>query len=101
MVVPIKKERRKHPRVGSDLTARIQRASRSFDGLIRNVSDTGVFLCSAQKLIPGECVRIVVDPRHCAPMVFDAEVIWSSILRQEEPDGLYGMGFRFIDVHLM
>jgi hypothetical protein len=99
-VVLKKEERREHSRVESDLTARVQRGLRSFDGLIRNVSESGVFLCSSQRLLPGECVRIAVEPRHCGPMLFDAEVIWSSILGQEEPGGLYGIGFRFLDVCL-
>ena len=101
MSLPIKQERRRQPRFGCNLTARIHRASRSFDGLIRNVSDNGVFLCSSQKLLPGECIRITVEPTDCAPLVFDAEVVWSHILRHNEPGGLYAMGCRLTDVCLM
>ena len=101
MNFPIKQERRHQPRAECNLTARIHRASRSFDGLIRNVSDNGVFLCSSQKLLPGECVRITVEPTGCAPLEIDAEVVWSHILRHDEPGGLYAMGCRFIDVCLM
>ena len=97
----VKHERRHQPRTECNLTARIYRASRSFDGLIRNVSDNGIFLCSSQKLIPGECIRITVEPTGCAPLEIDAEVIWSRILRHDEPGGLYAMGCRFIDVCLM
>ncbi len=101
MNFPVKQERRHQPRAECNLTARIHRASRSFDGLIRNVSDNGVFLCSSQKLLPGECVRITVEPTGCAPLVIDAEVVWSHILRHDEPGGLYAMGCRLIDVCLM
>ena len=101
MNVPIKQERRHQPRTACNLTARIDTASRSFDGLIRNVSDNGVFLCSSQKLLPGECIRITVEPTGCAPLVFDAEVVWSHILRHDEPGGLYAMGCRLNDVCLM
>ena len=97
----MKKERRYRPRTECNLTAKIHRTSRSFDGLIRNVSDNGVFLCSSQKLLPGECVRIAVQPPGCVPLVIDAEVIWSRIFRHDEPGGLYGNGCRFIDLRLM
>ena len=62
MSFPVKQERRHQPRTECNLTARIHTASRFFDGLIRNVSDNGVFLCSSQKLLPGECIRITVEP---------------------------------------
>jgi hypothetical protein len=100
MNLPIKKERRQKPRAECNLTAMIHRASHSFEGLVRNVSDDGLFLCSSQKLLPGECVRIIVEPKGCAPLEIDAEVIWSHILRHDEPGGLYAMGCRFIDVCL-
>ena len=95
-----KQERRHQPRVTCNVTARIHRASRSFDGNIRNVSDNGAFLCSSQKLLPGECVRITVEPTGCPPLAIYAEVVWSRILRHDEPGGLYAMGCRFIDVYL-
>lgn len=101
MSLPIRQERRHQLRAECNLTARIHRTSRSFDGLIRNVSDNGVFLCSSQKLLPGECVCITVEPTGCAPLAIDAEVVWSRILRHHEPGGLYAMGCRFIDVCLM
>jgi hypothetical protein len=101
MNFPSNKERRHQPRTECNLRARIHRASHSFDGLIRNVSDNGLFLCSPQKLLPGECVRITVEPAGCAPMEINAEVIWSRILRRDEPGGVYAMGCRFIDVCLM
>jgi hypothetical protein len=101
MNFPMKQERRHQPRAACNLSARIHTASRSFDGLIRNVSDNGVLLCSSQKLLPDECIRITVEPTGCAPLVFDAEVIWSHILRHNEPGGLYAMGCRLNDVCLM
>ena len=97
----LKQERRQQPRTECNLTAEIHRASRSFHGLIRNVSDNGVFLCSSQRILPGECVRIIVQPAGCATLEIDAEVVWSRILRHDEPGGLYAMGCRFIDVCLM
>jgi hypothetical protein len=100
-VFPIKQEKRHHQRAECNLSTRIRRASRSFDGLIRNVSDNGVFFSSSQKLLPGECVRIAVEPPGCVPLEIDAEVIWSRIFRHDEPGGLYGTGCRFIDVRLM
>jgi hypothetical protein len=100
MNVAIQQERRQQPRAECNLAARIHRASHSFDGLIRNVSDNGVFLCSSQKLLPGECVRITVERAGCAPLEIDAEVVWSRILKHDEPGGLYAMGCRFIDVCL-
>ena len=101
MNFPVTQERRHQPRAECNLTAIIHTASRSFDGLIRNVSDNGVFLCSSQKLLPGECIRITVEPAGCAPLVFEAEVVWSHILRHNEPGGLYAMGCRLTDVCLM
>ena len=101
MSPPVKQERRHQLRTECNLTARIHRASRSFDGLIRNVSDNGVFLCSSQKLLLGECVGIVVEPPGCVPLGIRAEVVWTRIFRHNEPGGLYGMGCRFIDVRLM
>ena len=95
MSLPIRQERRHQLRAECNLTAGIHRASRSFDGLIRNVSDNGVFLCSSQKLLPGECVRITVEPTDCAPLEIDAEVVWSRILRHDEPGGLYANGLSF------
>ena len=97
----MREERRQHTRVKSDLTARIQRNSRSFDGIIKDVSDKGVSLRCDRKLLPGECVRVAVEPRECLPMVFDVEVVWSRMLGQDEPGGLYAIGFRFLDVRLM
>ena len=97
----MKKERRYQLRTECNLTAKIHRSSRSFDGLIRNVSDNGVFLCSSQKLLPGECVRIAVEPPGCVPLEIDAEVVWSRIFRHDEPGGLYGTGCRFMDMRLM
>ena len=101
MSLTIRQERRHQPRAECNLAARIHRTSRSLDGLIRNVSDNGVFLCSSQKLLPGECVRITVEPTGCTRLEIDAEVVWSRILRHDEPGGLYAMGCRFIDVCLM
>jgi hypothetical protein len=101
MSLPMKQERRYQPRTECNLTARVHRASRSFEGLIKNVSDNGLFLCSSQKLLSGECVRITVEPTGCAPLEIDAEVVWSRILRHGEPGGIYAMGCRFIDVYLM
>ncbi len=95
MSFPIKQERRHQLRAECNLTARIHRASRSFEGLIRNVSDNGVFLCSSQKLLPGECVRITVEPTGCTRLEIDAEVVWSRILRHDEPGGLYANGLSF------
>jgi hypothetical protein len=97
----LKQERRHHQRAECNLIARIHRASRCFDGLIRNVSDKGVFVCSAQKLLPGECICIAVEPPGCVPLEIDLEVVWSRIFRHDEPGGLYGTGCRFIDVRLM
>ena len=101
MSFSIEQERRHQPRFGCNLTARVHRASRSFEGLIRNVSDNGAYLCSSQKLLPGECVRITVKPPGCSPLEIDAEVVWSRILRHDEPGGLYAMGCRFIDLCFM
>ena len=101
MNLPLQQERRHQPRTECNLAARIYRSSRFFHGLIRNVSDNGVFLCSSQRLLPGECVRITVQPAGCAALEIDAEVVWSRILRHDEPGGLYAMGCRFIDVCLM
>jgi len=100
MSFPTKEERRHKPRTECNLPARIHRASRSFDGLIGNASDNGVFLCSSQKLPPGECVRIAVEPAGCAPLEIYAEVIWSRILRHDEPVGLYAIVCGFIYVCL-
>ena len=101
MSLPMKQERRYQPRTECNLTARVHRASSSFEGLIKNVSDNGLFLCSSQKLLSGECVRITVEPTGCAPLEIDAEVVWSRILRHDEPGGLYAMGCRFIDLCFM
>ena len=100
MSLPVKQEKRHEPRTECNLTAKIHRASNSFDGLIRNVSDNGVLLCSSQKILPGECVRITVEPAGCAPLIMEAEIVWANILRQDEPGGLYAMGCRLIDVCL-
>ena len=97
----LEQERRHQPRTKCNLAALIHRASRSFHGLIRNVGNNGVFLCSSQRLLPGEYVRTTVQPAGCAPLEIDAEVVWSRILRHDEPGGLYAMGCRFIDVCLM
>jgi hypothetical protein len=94
----MREERRQHSRVKRNLTARIQRNSRLFDGIIRDVSDSGVFLRCNRKLLPGERVRIAVEPKDCMSMVFDVEVVWSRIFGQDEPGGLYGIGFRFLDM---
>ena len=104
----MRKERRRHPRAKSDLTARIQWTSRRFDGVVKNVSDNGLFVCCDHRLLPGECVRIgcisafycMLFMLLCSFSLFDAEVIWSIILGQEELGGLYGIGFRFLDVCL-
>ncbi len=96
----MRKERRKHPRAESDLTARIKWTSRRFDGVIRNVSDNGIFVSCDHRLLPGECVRIAVAPTDCVPMVIDAEVVWSRILKQKEGCGFYGIGFRLLNVCL-
>ena len=101
MSFSIDQERRHQPRFECNLTARVHRASRSFEGLIRNVSDNGAYLCSSQKLLPGECVRITVEPTGCTPLEIDAEVVWSRILRHDEPGGLYAMGCRIIDLCFM
>lgn len=96
----MRRERRKHPRAKSDLTARIQWSSLRFDGVIKNVSDNGAFVCCDHRLLPGECVRIAVAPTDCVPMVIDAEVVWSRVLKQRENLGFYGIGFRFLNVCL-
>jgi len=101
MNFPIKLERRHQSRAECDLPARILRGSRSFAGRVKNVSDNGAFLWSSQKLPPGERVCIAIEPPYCGPLVFEAEVSWSRIFRQDEPGGLYGMGFRFIDLRLI
>ena len=101
MNFPIRQERRHQLRAECNFTASIHRGSHSFDGLVKNVSDNGGFLWSSQRLIPGERVCIAIEPPYCGPLVIEAEVAWSRILRQDEPDGLYGMRFRFIDLCLM
>ena len=92
------KERRQHPRAESDWIARIQRELHSLDGVIRNVSRTGVFVCCDHRLLPGERVRIAIEFTDRLPLVIDAEVVWSRILSQEESGGLYGIGLRYVDV---
>ena len=96
----MRKERRRHPRAKSDLLANIQWTSRRFDGVVKNVSDNGLFVCCNHRLLPGECVRIAVEPPDCGPMVFNAEAVWSRILGQVENREFYGIGFRFLDVCL-
>ena len=96
----MKQERRQHQRAESGLSARIQWTSRRFDGVIKNVSDSGAFVCCDHRLLPGECARIVVEPTDCVPMVIDAEVVWSRILGKEDCYGFYGIGFRFLNVCL-
>ena len=96
----MRKERRRHPRAKSDLLARIQWTSRRFNGVVKNVSDNGLFVCCDHRLLPGECVRIAVEPPDCGAMVFNAEVVWSSTFEQKENRGFYGIGFRFLDVSL-
>ena len=68
--------------------------------VVKNVSDNGLLVCCDHSLLPGECVRIAVEPPDCEPMVFDAEVVWSRILGQVEKRQFYGIGFRFLDVCL-
>ena len=100
MNFPIKQDRRYQSRAECNLTAKIHTGSSSFEGLVKNVSDSGAFFWSPQKLLPGECVCIAIEPPYCGPLVIEAQVVWSRIFRQDEPGGLYGMGFRFIDVRL-
>ncbi len=94
----MKEEKREHPRAESDWTARIQREQLFFDGVVKNVSHRGAYICCDRKLIPREKVRIAIEDPDRAPLVIDAEVVWSRILSQNETCGLYGIGFRFIDV---
>ena len=96
----MEKERRKHPRAKCDLKTRIQWTSRCFVGVIKNVSDNGLFVSCEHRLLPGECVSITVEPPDCGAMVFNAEVVWSRTLKQKENLGFYGLGFRFLDVCL-
>ena len=95
------KEKRHESRAECNLTAKIHTGSSSFDGLVKNISDNGALFWSPQKLLPGECVCIAIEPPHCGPLMIEAEVVWSRIFRQNEPGGLYGMGFRLIDVRQM
>ena len=92
------KERRQHPRAESDWTARILRKPRPFDGVIRNISHSGIFVCCDYKLLAGELVRIAIEVTERSPLVIDAEVVWSRVLSQDDTDGLYGLGFRFAKV---
>ena len=101
MNMPLKQERRHQSRAECNLKARIHRGSSSFDGLVKNISDNGGLLWSSQKFLPGEHVCIAVEPPYCGPLVIEAKVVWSRIFRQDEPGGLYGMGFRFIDLGLI
>jgi hypothetical protein len=94
----MKEEKREHPRAESDWTARIQREQLFFDGVITNVSHRGAYICCDRKLTPREKVRIAIEHPDRAPLVIDAEVVWSRILSQDETCGLYGIGLRFIDV---
>ncbi len=92
------KERRQHPRAKSDWTARIQREPHSFDGVIKNVSHSGISICCDHNLPPGERVRLAIEHPDRLPLVIDAEVIWSRILGQDEEYGLYRLGLRFVDI---
>ena len=94
----MKEEKREHPRAESDWTVRIQREQLFFDGVVKNVSHRGAYICCDRKLIPREKIRIAIEHPDRAPLVIDAEVVWSRILSQDETCGLYGIGLRFIDV---
>ena len=95
------KERRKHPRAQSVLAARIQKHPRAFAGIIKNVSPNGAFVSCDHRLRPGEYVRIAIELTDRLPLVIDAEAVYSRILSQEETGGLYGVGFRFLNLCLM
>ena len=92
------RERRQHPRAESDWTARIQRRPRPFDAVIRNISHSGIFVCCDYKLPAGELVRIAIEVTERSPLVIDAQVVWSRVLSKVETGGLYGIGFRFVNL---
>ena len=97
----MRKERRKHPRAQSVLAAKIQKHSRPFAGIIRNVSPNWAFVCCDHRRLPGEYVRIAIELTDCLPLAIEAEAVYSRILSREETGDLYGVSFRFLNVCLM
>jgi hypothetical protein len=95
----MEEERRQHPRTESEWLARIQKEELFFDGIVRNVSHSGAYICCDRKLLPTEKVRMAMEHSDRRPLVIDAEVIWSRILSQDETCGAYGVGLRFAEVY--
>ena len=43
-------------------------------------------------------VRIAIEVTERSPLVIDAQVVWSRVLSKVETGGLYGIGFRFVNL---
>ncbi len=87
----IDKERRSKPRAHVKLDACWEGQSAQCGGLVVDLSETGCFILTSDRVVTGEVVRLTLDPAS------DRRVhLWGEVVYQIEE---MGFGLRFVHKH--
>lgn len=91
-------ERRGSLRIPTRLRVSYDPVSR-LEGVVRNLSRTGCFICSDLPAPVGTRLQLVLGGRGMGePLELDAKVVSHDVTHDGATPGLRGMGLRFVDV---
>ncbi|MGA1845217.1 MAG: PilZ domain-containing protein [bacterium] len=92
-------ERRQHPRIGIQWPVRIETSGGAIDGVTRDISLGGAFICCNEPLPLRETFSLILaSPNFSWSLEVTGEVVWSNANVPADKIVNRGMGVRFIHV---
>lgn len=90
-------DHRVHPRANLRWPVAVQRGGEVTEGVTKDISEGGAYVCCANPLGPNEVLDMVINAPDKLLNV-KAEVVWASMSGLDDEITPRGMGVRFLDI---
>ena len=90
-------DHRAHPRANLRWSVSVQLSGAVTEGVTKDISEGGAYVCCANPLGPKEVLDIVINAPN-KPLNVKAEVVWSSMSGLDDEITPRGMGVRFLNI---
>lgn len=90
-------DHRAHPRANLRWPVSVQLSGVVAEGVTRDISEGGAYVCCADPLGPKEVLDMVINAPG-KPLNVKAEVVWSSMAGLDDQITPRGMGVRFLNI---
>ncbi len=90
-------DHRAHPRANLRWTVSVQLSGAVTEGVTKDISEGGAYVCCANPLGPNEVLDMVINAPDKLLNV-KAEVVWASMSGLDDEITPRGMGVRFLDI---